>query len=451
MSIVILPRRKERRRTLVVGRDRAAGSIILPGDPGSGAQPPSSSAPPGGSPGVGGPPGLGGKLPPGFGGAPPGRGRGRTRDDSGSGGGGAAPAVGLWTDFTGYTLNEQPSDWENRGEPGHTIEVRDDGGPYLYSLGSGNARRSAVWSVTETDGAIDVLAKVRASSIGTSGGTGPGAALLASGGADEYNAMIVYLVTGTNNLDYSRYVNGSFEAIASTTAKPTVSTGQYFWVRARYADGRVKARHWLPDAVEPSAWTIDEAEATVWPTGRSGLHRPFTGTSVARMDAFAYALNGDSAAMPNPVTSGPGIIRNGTSPSTTSTDAMRGYAFEVGNKPITVTALRSWRRGAYADRVFLWRLSDEALLASVDITSATDAWVEGSITPVTLDANTQYVVSARSQAGDQSAAFQNNMTGWEFNGPITFLHRRGGDSTNDFPTGTFDNRMSGYADIVFTL
>ena len=94
MSIVILPRRKERRRTVLVGRENAPSPIVLPGDPGTGTQPPSSSAPPGGAPGVGGPPGLGGRLPPGLGGSPPGRGRGRTRDETGGGGaGGGPPAV----------------------------------------------------------------------------------------------------------------------------------------------------------------------------------------------------------------------------------------------------------------------------------------------------------------------------------------------------------------------
>ena len=90
MSIVILPRRKERRRTLLVGRQFAPSPIVLPGDPGTGAQPPSSGPPAsGGPPGPGfTPPGLRGTLPPGLGGPNPGQGRGRGRDQTGAGGGG---------------------------------------------------------------------------------------------------------------------------------------------------------------------------------------------------------------------------------------------------------------------------------------------------------------------------------------------------------------------------
>ena len=136
MSIVILPRRKERRRTLLVGREFAPSPIVLPGDPGTGAQPPSSGPPPGGAPGIGSPPGLGGRLPPGAGGPNPGQGRGRGRDQTGAGGGGGGGgSATLFTWFDAPTMHEHTginNDWADRDAPIGTP----DGSPglliYIY-------------------------------------------------------------------------------------------------------------------------------------------------------------------------------------------------------------------------------------------------------------------------------------------------------------------------------
>lgn len=70
-----------------------------------------------------------------------------------------------------------------------------------------------------------------------------------------------------------------------------------------------------------------------------------------------------------------------------------GQRFTVGTSPITVCALRYYHLTGETETVYLYRQSDGALLASAIVTSS-GGWGETSISPVTLAANTDYVVSS---------------------------------------------------------
>jgi hypothetical protein len=75
-----------------------------------------------------------------------------------------------------------------------------------------------------------------------------------------------------------------------------------------------------------------------------------------------------------------------------------GRRFTVGSTALDIDLLRIFAPTAATYRVMVHRQSDSASMASADIVVGAgdvDAWKEASITPVTLAASTQYVVSAR--------------------------------------------------------
>lgn len=79
-----------------------------------------------------------------------------------------------------------------------------------------------------------------------------------------------------------------------------------------------------------------------------------------------------------------------------------GNTLLVGADNLTVRALRHYASTASEEALTtlrLWRVSDEALLASVNVTGILNTWVQGSITPVELVSGQQYIVSARLASG----------------------------------------------------
>lgn len=132
-----------------------------------------------------------------------------------------------------------------------------------------------------------------------------------------------------------------------------------------------------------------------------------------------------------------------------------GWEFRVGAASIIVSKLRTYSRDAVAQpnrTLRLWRVSDQALLASVNLSITNDTWHEASITPVTLLAGQNYIVTERAVDGSatpRAPAFSNDLTGASFNSAITFVQSRTVDGTG-FPTSVSANRLFGITDVTFT-
>jgi hypothetical protein len=138
-----------------------------------------------------------------------------------------------------------------------------------------------------------------------------------------------------------------------------------------------------------------------------------------------------------------------TSIFTTSGHDEVGWKFTVGAKALTCTKLRLYAGSTGSKTVRLWRVSDKALLASVNVSSVDGVWVEASITPVTIAANTAYVVSYDLSAGKNYRTVPR--TSNTYSSVITcnegrYLASGGGT----FPTTVDSTDIQGIVDIVIT-
>lgn len=103
-------------------------------------------------------------------------------------------------------------------------------------------------------------------------------------------------------------------------------------------------------------------------------------------------------ATPDPRPSWPGVTLVSAS-STHSFNERIGYRAFTKANPLLVTHLRTFVRLAHTRRVIIHRVSDGAVIAQADILGIPNTWAEAAITPVTLEANTQYTFSSRYISG----------------------------------------------------
>jgi hypothetical protein len=108
-----------------------------------------------------------------------------------------------------------------------------------------------------------------------------------------------------------------------------------------------------------------------------------------------------------------------TSPGTLSfLDERLGYRFTVQSNNITCRSLGIYMPGSsIVERVRIHRVDTGASVATADITSAANAWADVSITPVTLLAGVQYVISSRRTTGESRSLYR-YPSGINFNAAI---------------------------------
>jgi hypothetical protein len=134
--------------------------------------------------------------------------------------------------------------------------------------------------------------------------------------------------------------------------------------------------------------------------------------------------------------------------STASLSQRLGYQFTVGSTAITCQSLGLYLpSSSLAERVMIHRVDTAAVVASADITSAANAWVDVSITPVVLSAGVQYVISSRSTTGASRTVYR-NATGLTFNSAINLISYKSGTG-DTLPTTTLTNTYA-FARFLFT-
>lgn len=141
------------------------------------------------------------------------------------------------------------------------------------------------------------------------------------------------------------------------------------------------------------------------------------------------------------------LITNLTGLGFVTTGEQWGWRFTVGDTPLTVRGARVRTfTSLVEERVRIWRVSDETQIATLLVTpSATDTWTAADFaTPVTLTANTDYIVTMRGNAaGSRSVRYA---TGRTLDSRITWV---GGRSQNGdgFPTTTASETL-GIVDLL---
>ena len=107
-----------------------------------------------------------------------------------------------------------------------------------------------------------------------------------------------------------------------------------------------------------------------------------------------------------------------------------GYRFTVGAANINCQSLGVYLESSPSvERVIIHRVDTGAVIASADITSTANTWVDASITPVVLSAGVQYVISTRRVGGGIRGVYTAH-TGLNFNAAIGSISYRFGSSDN---------------------
>lgn len=130
----------------------------------------------------------------------------------------------------------------------------------------------------------------------------------------------------------------------------------------------------------------------------------------------------------------------------------RGPVFTFA-QAVTAIGARVWVKSNGNETLRLWRVSDETLLASVEVVAVANEWVEGMFSsPVALTSGVQYCIATRRTDGSSRSMFSSTTgaEGMSFNPLATFVQSRSinGDA---FPSGTLSTgQVVGLADIIFT-
>ena len=145
-----------------------------------------------------------------------------------------------------------------------------------------------------------------------------------------------------------------------------------------------------------------------------------------------------------------GITTLGTLASFSYTE-QKGWRFGWRRSDRSCLGARLYFPGASGAEVArLWRIRDEALLASADITPVGDAWVEVLWeSPITLEAGARYAITTRHVSASSRSAYvssDNANPGFAFNEHAWWIAGVGEDS-NAFP-GTTTTRVRGIMDFI---
>lgn len=120
------------------------------------------------------------------------------------------------------------------------------------------------------------------------------------------------------------------------------------------------------------------------------------------------------------------------------TDSRCGWRFTVGADDILVNQLGIYANSAAAFRLMIHRVSDGVAVASVVVNSTAATWTWEGISPVTLLASTQYVMSAARDTHAGYVPYLPQIDEVTFDPAITFDRVVYGTPSDDMPTTTFE-------------
>ena len=127
-----------------------------------------------------------------------------------------------------------------------------------------------------------------------------------------------------------------------------------------------------------------------------------------------------------------------------------GWRFTVGASDLTVSAGRARAGSGQPGTIYVFRVSDAALLASVAFTGAgTSTWVEEDFSSsIVLSSATDYIVSTW-RGGSNITRYRSNVSNTSFNAAVTYVQENWG-SNADMPTNFNTDASLFLVDLKFT-
>jgi hypothetical protein len=206
------------------------------------------------------------------------------------------------TNFSGYTVNVQPSDWTARWVTSNNTwaaraKAGAEGGQTLEQTSTVDARRLLSWDAIDVDADrddVEILARFRTTST-----TVDQLRLIArgSGAAAAEGAYFLGFAGSGDTLYLNKYVAGVSTAIGSGVAI-TYATNTWYWLRFRVNGTSLSGKFWQDGEDEPSAWTITGTDASIAAAGWVGVG-VFESNGTKDFDYVSIGTNGDPAPLTN--------------------------------------------------------------------------------------------------------------------------------------------------------
>lgn len=215
------------------------------------------------------------------------------------------------TNFGGYALDAQPSDWSARWVTSNsTWAVRADsgaaGGKRLEHTATADAQRLLSWDVIDADSGradVEVLAKFRSTYSSTTQRELIHLIARASGAAGDETGYRVNLSRSTSTLASNRrirlqkLVNGTITDLAQVNDLP-YEANKWYWLRFRVNGTNLQARFWAEGETEPAGWTVTATDGDITAAGWAGVGR-FSQNNIVDWDYVNIATAGDTAVIDN--------------------------------------------------------------------------------------------------------------------------------------------------------
>jgi hypothetical protein len=137
----------------------------------------------------------------------------------------------------------------------------------------------------------------------------------------------------------------------------------------------------------------------------------------------------------------------------TQINATKAYQFTVDEAGVQAHGGRVFLRSVVTATIRLYRVSDEVVLASKQVNSVIDTWVEGLFDePVALDSGSDYLIAVF--AGSPQPFYVDTSASGNFTGEaaayLSFVRGLFG-SGDSFPGGDVGNRVDGFVDILSSI
>lgn len=213
----------------------------------------------------------------------------------------AVPGVSYFTDFTGYTVGQQPADWSQPWAAGTWTVVENadgTGGVVLRKAATPYVARGAiVWDAVGADpdrGDVEILMRWRGVP-GASGAGWVGALARATGAAGTETAYRGGVRDEPRQAIY-RYVGGALQNTTDSTQGAPFTVDTWFMTRFRVSGSVQQLKTWRAADSEPAAWHVEVTNGSIAAPGKVGFFNGSTG--IQDVDWVAVATGGRTAARP---------------------------------------------------------------------------------------------------------------------------------------------------------
>lgn len=208
-----------------------------------------------------------------------------------------------FTDFSGYTVGVEPSDWSERFlAPGSTITVEADGtatgGQVLRIVLASHADRILAWDAIDSDpdrADAEVVFKwivtdpeetVHSIGVGVRGSGGFSSETGYRLGAFDLSGGM----PGDQSIE--AHVNGAATTLDS--AGIVINPGTWYWTRGRANGTTLQTKTWEDGSAEPGSWALTVVDSSVTAAGWVGIFTAVGGTTY-EVDVLGVGTAGDTA------------------------------------------------------------------------------------------------------------------------------------------------------------